>query len=60
MGLFQRSSLDPSTRELGHEDGSDNNATQMAPLAPADHRHSLHEVIGDALEVFSRHLRAHR
>jgi hypothetical protein len=60
MGLLRRSSPDPITRELVHEDGSDNNATQISALDHADHRNNLHEVIGDALEVFSRHLRAHR
>lgn len=40
------------------EDEVDTSA-QIPPLGAAEHRHNLHEVIGDALELFSRHLRAH-
>ncbi|PMD19555.1 hypothetical protein NA56DRAFT_750631 [Hyaloscypha hepaticicola] len=32
---------------------------QIPPLGIAEQRHNLHEVIGDALELFSRHLRGH-
>lgn len=40
------------------EDEVDNSA-QIPPLGAVEQRHSLHEVIGDALELFLRHLRAH-
>jgi hypothetical protein len=33
---------------------------QIPPLGAAEQRHNSHEVIGDALELFSKHLRAHK
>jgi hypothetical protein len=53
MGL-----LHSSTSSLTSEDEADTLA-QISPLAAAEHRHNLHEVIGDVLELFSRTLRAH-
>jgi hypothetical protein len=61
---------DPPDIELGLAGASPRPTTQeedpeyrMALLSPADasgHRQTIHEVIGDALEVFSKHLRAQR
>ena len=53
MGL-----LHSAAQSQADEDEVDT-STQIPPLGAAEHRHNLHEVIGDALELFSRHLRAH-
>jgi hypothetical protein len=49
--------LDPSSSTTNHEDESDSTPHTSVSGVP-DHRRNLHQVIGDALEVFSRHLRA--
>ena len=36
----------------------DRNTLQIATVGTPEPRHNLHQVIGEALEVFSRHLRA--
>jgi hypothetical protein len=53
LGLLN-TSLSPATLE------PDSNTVTSPTLAyePVTDRRQLHEVIGDALEVFSRHLRA--
>jgi len=48
-----------SPHESEADEDENDTATQIPPLGAAEHRHNLHEVIGDALELFSRHLRAH-
>jgi hypothetical protein len=53
MGLLHN----PTTCMMS-EDEANTSGQDSIPDA-TEHRHSLHEVIGDALEVFSRHLRAH-
>jgi hypothetical protein len=53
MGLLH------SSHEAQADEDEVDTSVQIPPLDTAEHRHNLHEVIGDALEVFSRHLRAH-
>lgn len=55
LGLLHHTSPTPTTNENESE-----NRTPLLPVPDAeDDRHKVHEVIGDALELFSRHLRAH-
>lgn len=53
MGLLHHSTPSPVN------EGDVDVPTHSSPLASVEYIHNLHEVIGDALEVFSRHLRAH-
>jgi hypothetical protein len=53
MGLLHRPTLSPT-----NEDAASISTEDSSPRT-AEHKQHLHEVIGDALEVFSRHLRAH-
>ncbi|PMD40477.1 hypothetical protein L207DRAFT_511951, partial [Hyaloscypha variabilis F] len=52
MGLLQ----DPAPIPTDEEEAD--TSAQILTHA-SEHRNNFHEVIGDALEVFSRHLRAH-
>ena len=52
IGLFRTSSTSST-----HEQRADS-SSHISSLSGEQHGHSLHEVIGDALELFSRHLRA--
>ena len=52
MGLLQ----DPAPTPTDEEEAD--TSVQIFTHA-SEHRNNFHEVIGDALEVFSRHLRAH-
>ncbi len=53
LGLLSHSSAGPSRGEE-----SDRNTLRIATIGTPEPRHNLHQVIGEALEVFSRHLRA--
>lgn len=54
LGLLQGASPTPIT----HEDEFENGGSLILAPNAIDHRHNLHEVIGDALVVFSSLLRA--
>lgn len=56
LGLLAGASPSPTTQE----DDPEYPTPLRSPADASDHRQPVHEVIGDALEVFSRHLRAHR
>lgn len=56
LGLLAGASPSPTTQE----DDPEYPTRLRSPADTSDHRKNVHEVIGDALEVFSKHLRAHR
>ena len=55
LGLLRRGS--PTSTTHGDEPG--HHALSAHTIGNTDYGNSLHQVIGDALEVFSKHLRAH-
>jgi hypothetical protein len=56
LGLLADTSPNPTTQE----DDPEYRTLLRSPADASDHRQTVHEVIGDALEVFSKHLRAQR
>jgi hypothetical protein len=57
LGLLDHSSPARTTQDFDEDDSSD--TLQRSARHIAQQRNNLHAVIGDALEVFSKHLRAH-
>lgn len=55
LGLLRGASQNPTT----HEDESENRMRLLSPSNAIDHRPTVHEVIGEALVVFSRLLQTH-
>jgi hypothetical protein len=56
LGLLADASPSPTTQE----DDPEYRTPLRSPADASYHRQNVHEVIGDALEVFSKHLRVQR
>jgi hypothetical protein len=56
LGLLAGASPSPTAQK----DDPEYSTPLRSPADASDHRQTVHEVIGDALEVFSKHLRVHR